>query len=116
MKARLVYSTRPGRICPACGRPVAECRCASAAGRAPATDGIVRIRREVKGRNGKTVTTVSGVPVDSAALTALAADLRRLCGAGGSVKDGVIVVQGDHVDFVMAELDRRGYKVKRAGG
>jgi translation initiation factor 1 len=112
----LVYSTEGGRMCPSCRRPVAQCACRQAAGMAPASDGIVRVLRETKGRGGKAVTVVRGVPVDAAALLKLGQDLKAACGSGGTVKDGTIEVQGDHVDKVMALLQQRDFKVKRAGG
>ncbi|HEY5658414.1 MAG TPA: stress response translation initiation inhibitor YciH, partial [Myxococcota bacterium] len=70
----------------------------------------------VKGRRGKTVTTISGVPLSGDALRELAAELKRRCGTGGATKDGVIEIQGDHRDALIAELEARGYTVKRAGG
>ena len=84
--------------------------------RRPRGDGVVRIRREVKGRRGKAVTTISGLPQADEGLRALASELKRLCGTGGSVKDGVIEIQGDHRELLVAELERRGHTVKRAGG
>ncbi len=84
--------------------------------RAPRGDGIVRVKREVAGRRGKPVTTVHGVPLPSDELKELAGELERRCGSGGSVKDGVIEIQGDHRDTVVAELEARGCRVKRAGG
>jgi len=83
--------------------------------RAPG-DGIVRVSRETKGRGGKAVTLVRGVPLDDAALTALGKRLRTACGAGGTVKDGVIEIQGDHAERVMALLATEGWAAKRAGG
>ncbi len=74
------------------------------------------MRREKKGRRGKTVTTISGVPLAADELRTLAAELKRHCGSGGSVVDGVIEIQGDHADTAVAELERRGMRVKRAGG
>jgi translation initiation factor 1 len=112
----LVYSTEGGRMCPSCRRPVAQCTCRQAAAAAPASDGIVRVLRETKGRGGKAVTVVRGVPVDAAALLKLGQELKAACGSGGTVKDGTIEVQGDHVEKVMALLQQRDYKVKRAGG
>ena len=111
----LVYSTESGRMCPACRRPVAPCICGQAAP-APAGDGIVRVLRETKGRGGKAVTVVRGVPVQAAALVKLGQELKAACGSGGTVKDGTIEVQGDHVEKVMAALQQRGFQVKRAGG
>ena len=79
-------------------------------------DGIVRVQREVKGHRGKTVTSISGIPADDNALRELAAELKRRCGTGGSVKNGVILIQGDHRAILEAELEKRGYIVKQAGG
>jgi translation initiation factor 1 len=103
---RLVYSSGRGRVQPAEPEPP----------RRPRGDGTVRVRRETQGRGGKTVTTISGVPVADDALAALASDLKRRCGTGGTAKDGVIEIQGDHRDVLIAELEKRGYTVKRAGG
>ena len=111
----LVYSTESGRMCPQCRRPVASCTCRQAAAPAPG-DGIVRVLRETKGRGGKAVTVVRGAPGDAAALVKLGQELKAACGSGGTVKDGIVEVQGDHVDKVMALLQQRGWKVKRAGG
>lgn len=114
-EASLVYSSEHGRMCPECAKPIAKCNCRSSRV-SPAGDGVVRIRRETKGRGGKTVTVISGVPLDSSAVKALAAELKKICGAGGALKDGVIEIQGDHCVMVMQELERRGFRVKRAGG
>ena len=111
----LVYSTEGGRMCPDCRCPMAACQCKTLA-RTAAGDGIVRVSRETKGRGGKAVTLVRGLPLDDAALAALGKQLRNACGAGGTLKDGVLEVQGDHVDRVMALLQQQGWKVKRAGG
>jgi translation initiation factor 1 len=110
----LVYSTESGRMCPGCRLPVATCVCKRAV--LPAGDGVVRVSREVKGRGGKTVTLVRGLPVDSAALDDWGKRLRTACGSGGTVKDGVIEVQGDHADRVATLLREGGFTVKRAGG
>jgi translation initiation factor 1 len=113
--SRLVYSSESGRICPECSRPVAGCVCRQMKG-APAGDGTVRIRRETKGRGGKTVTVISGIPLDEAGIKALAGELKRRCGSGGTVSAGVVEIQGDHRELLLAELTRRGYRVKLAGG
>ncbi len=110
----LVYSTEGGRMCPGCRRPLAECACAAnAAAQAPKGDGIVRVSRESKGRGGKVVTLVRGLDGD---VEAIGKQIRTLCGAGGTVKDGVIEVQGDHCERVVAWLEKAGKRVRRAGG
>ena len=114
----LVYSTDAGRICPNCTQPVASCVCrarADASALAPG-DGIVRVSREKQGRAGKQVTVVRGLPGDVAAIAAWGKRLRTACGAGGSVKNGMVEVQGDHIDRVLALLLAEGLRVKRAGG
>ncbi len=103
--SRLVYSTETGRIKE--DKPVAS---------VPQGDGIVRIRRETAGRNGKGVTTITGVPLEETKLKDLAKALKVACGVGGSVKDGVIEIQGDQRDKIKAELEKRGFSVKLAGG
>ena len=110
-----VYSTDSGRMSPACRKPLAQCVCSQKSA-ATSTDGIVRVSRETKGRNGKAVTLVKGLALDHAALTALAKSLKAACGSGGTLKDGVIEVQGDHIERVMALLKLHGFEVKRAGG
>jgi translation initiation factor 1 len=115
-QTRLVYTSEHGRICPGCGKPAAQCACSKEKKKQPAGDGIVRVRRESKGRGGKTVTVVTGVPLECEALKALAQELKRRCGTGGTVKEGAIEIQGDHADALLAELLRRGFTAKRAGG
>jgi translation initiation factor 1 len=112
----LVYSTEGGRMCPACRHPIASCVCASQSAAPPRGDGVVRVSRESKGRGGKVVTVVRGVTADAAALATLGKQLRAACGSGGTVKEGVIEVQGDHCDGVIAHLKQSGWVVKRAGG
>jgi translation initiation factor 1 len=111
----LVYSTEGGRMCPACRQPLAACVCGQAAS-APAGDGVVRVSREKQGRGGKTVTVVRGLPLDAVALAALGKRLRTACGSGGTAKDGVLEMQGDHADRVVGLLAAQGWKAKRAGG
>jgi translation initiation factor 1 len=76
----------------------------------------VRVSRQTKGRGGKTVTLVKGLALDATALASLGKQLRTACGSGGTVKDGVIEVQGDHCDLVMEVLEKQGHRPKRAGG
>ena len=120
--SRLVYTSESGRVCPDCEKPVSECRCRpsrtppTAASPSSPRDGVARVRRETKGRGGKTVTTVSDLALDETRLTALAAALKKRCGCGGSAKDGVILIQGDHAETILQELLKQGFKAKRAGG
>jgi translation initiation factor 1 len=102
---RLVYSTEIGRV-----------KEEKAAKPVPTGDGIIRIRREISGRNGKGVTTISGILLDETELKAIAKLFKQMCGVGGSVKEGVIEIQGDHREKIKAELEKRGYTVKLAGG
>ncbi|MGE5247399.1 MAG: translation initiation factor Sui1 [Verrucomicrobiota bacterium] len=111
----LVYSTDRGLVCPKCRRPAGRCAC-PAGSFVPPGDGIVRVRRETRGRGGKTVTTVDGVPVPETGLRDLCAELKRCCGTGGTVKDRIIQIQGDHREAILKELSRRGFTVKLAGG
>ena len=115
-KGGLVYSTELGRICPECRHALAECACKASAKAAPTGDGVVRVSRQTKGRGGKTVTLVKGLALDALALALLGKELRTACGSGGTVKDGVIEVQGDHCDLVMEALRSRGHSPKRVGG
>jgi len=111
----LVYSTEAGRMCPNCRQPISACTCRKAAP-APLGDGIARVSRESKGRGGKTVTLVRGLPLDADTLADLGKRLRAVCGAGGTAKDGVLEVQGDHAERVVAWLQAQGHPAKRAGG
>ena len=112
---RLVYSNDGGRICPECRNPSAKCTCRNSK-KIPAGDGVARVRREVKARGGKTVTTITGIPVPGDELGEICRKLRKMCAGGGTVKDGVIEIQGDHIETVMKELSRRGFTAKRSGG
>lgn len=115
---RVVYSTDSGRTtsCPTCGQLYKNCRCDQSVVSSKKSDGIVRVRRDRKGRGGKTVTVIDGIIGSEAELTTLAQQLKKLCGSGGTVKDGNIEIQGDHCDKVIAKLTALGHKVKRAGG
>jgi len=110
----LVYSTDGGRMCPGCRQPSAACSCKAK----PVIkgDGVVRVSRQSKGRGGKNVTLVKGLALDPVALALLGKQLRTACGSGGTVKDGVIEVQGDHCDLVVDMLKKLGHDAKRAGG
>lgn len=102
---RLVYSSDGGRIDePRRSAP------------APAGDGVVRVSRQTKGRKGKGVTVITGVPLQGAELKELAQELKRRCGGGGTVRDGVVEIQGDHRDALVTVLAAKGWKVKKAGG
>jgi translation initiation factor 1 len=115
MSGRLVYDSdapQPGR-CPRCGKRLDRCSC----GPAPASvrkDNIVRLHRDKKGRGGKTVTIITGLPV--AQLDTLARELKRLCGTGGTVRGDTVEIQGDHRDRLLPALQARGFTVKIAGG
>jgi len=110
----LVYSTESGRMCPDCRRPLADCACKGAS--AILGDGVVRVARQTKGRGGKCVTVVKGLALNAAELAVLGKTLRGACGSGGTVKDGMIEIQGDHCDLVLATLKAQGHDPKRSGG
>jgi len=116
---RRVYSSEEGRFCPDCGKRSDGCSCRkdkkTVDRKAPA-DGVVRLRREVSGRAGKTVIVITGLPLEEKALKELGKKLKKLCGAGGSVKGGLVEIQGEHRERLMAELEKLGYKAKAAGG
>jgi translation initiation factor 1 len=113
--SRPVYSTDAGRLCPQCHRSVAACVCG--AERPPDSgDGVVRIRRETKGRGGKSVSVISGLPLAPTQLKSLARELKQRCGVGGSTRQDSIEIQGDHREILKQELEQRGYRVKLAGG
>ncbi|MCD6206191.1 MAG: translation initiation factor Sui1 [Candidatus Marinimicrobia bacterium] len=113
----IVYSTESGRMCPDCGRPKDRCVCPQKRKRSPGTgDGVVRVSRETKGRKGKSVSLIKGLPLNEIELKFLTKELKVKCGSGGTVKDGIIEIQGDHRDKLVEELASRGYNARRAGG
>lgn len=112
--SNLVYSTDQGRMCPGCSQPQQQCCCKTSISQPPG-DGIVRIRRQTKGRKGKGVTLIDGLPMAGDELKNLAKQLKKTCGSGGTVKDGVIEIQGDYRDQVLTFLSKQGYKAKLAG-
>jgi translation initiation factor 1 len=105
--------TFANRICPGCRRPIAQCVCPAAAAARPAA---VRVGRQTQGRGGKGVSVITGLALPAAQLEALCTELKRRCGAGGRVSDGVIEIHGEHRDTLLAELGRRGIAAKRSGG
>ena len=111
----IVYSTGIGQRCPQCLRAVAECVCKGKSKPAHG-NGVVRVSRETKGRAGKGVSLITGLPLNETQIEALATKLKKRCGTGGTVKDGVIEIQGDHRDVLVAELIKLGFQAKKAGG
>jgi translation initiation factor 1 len=109
-----VYSTEHGRMCPDCGNPITDCICRQKEA-IHRGDGIVRVGQKTKGRKGKHVTVITGVPLDRTGLSKLAKQLKRKCGTGGTIKDGIIEIQGDHRDTLVEELKKQGYTVKQSG-
>ncbi|MBF0422434.1 MAG: translation initiation factor Sui1 [Magnetococcales bacterium] len=114
-KDRIVYSTGQGRICPECGNPSDRCTCKQTRAQ-PASDGIVRVSRETKGRKGKGVTLIQGLEMDAVSLAQMGKKLKAMCGSGGTVKEGIMEIQGDHRDRVVEYLKELGLTVKKAGG
>jgi translation initiation factor 1 len=112
----IVYSTDVGERCPNCQRPVRECVCRRGTPGKATSGGTVRVSRETQGRKGKGVTVIAGLGLPPTELDTLAAELKKLCGSGGSSGDGRIEIQGDHRDRLVEELIRRGWPAKRAGG
>jgi translation initiation factor 1 len=110
----LVYSSESGMVKQ--GAPPSHTKAKQLPMPATPNDGTVRLRRETKGRGGGTVIVISGVPLAEAALKELAGALKKRCGCGGTVKNGIIEIQGDHRDILLLELQTRGYRVKLAGG
>lgn len=115
-QSRLVYSTDKGKLCSACKQAVDVCQCAALAAERPLGDGKVRIRRDSKGRKGKGVTLIEGLPLNISELEALARVLKTRCGSGGAVKDGVIEIQGDHRPVILEFLKAKNYDARLAGG
>lgn len=105
----IVFSSEYGKMCPVCKRPIKECKCLN-------SNGIVRVSRETKGRKGKGVTIITGVPLHDEDILKLGKELKQKCGAGGTVKNGIIEIQGDHRDKIVQELQNMGWTIKRSGG
>ncbi len=113
MNSRLVYSTDGGKNCPTCRKVLTKCVCPQ---KLPQSDGIVRLLRQVKGRNGKPVVVISGLPLPGAGLKVVAKQLKSKCGVGGSVVNSEIIIQGDKREILKQELESMGYTVKLSGG
>ena len=111
-----VYSTNIGRICPSCKQAISNCICKNKKKNIFTGDGVVRVKREAKGRKGKVVTIISGLSQNEDDFTAFAKQLKQKCAAGGSAKDGLIIIQGDHCNLVISEIKKAGFIVKRSGG
>jgi len=112
--SRPVYSTDQGSLCPDCGAAKHPGKCRNNS--TPPASGTIRIQRQTKGRKGKGVTCISGVPLADKELKALAKELKQRCGSGGTVKEGIIEIQGDYRERILEELTKRGYQAVLAGG
>ncbi len=113
---KLVYSTDKGAHCPECEKALAACICRELKGKNIIGNGSVRVRRETGGRAGKTVTAIHGVALPQARLKDLLRELQKRCGTGGTIKDGIIEIQGDHLQLIIDELKKRGFEAKKSGG
>ena len=113
---RVVFSTEVGKVCPECQQAVKQCRCQQLKDSTPLGDGIVRIQRETKGRKGKGVTLISGLPLNASELKTLAKELKQRCSTGGAIKAGIIEIQGDHRELLKKLLEDKNYAVKLSGG
>ena len=113
-KDRIVYSTEQGRICRGCGNPFNQCTCRKQT--SPSGDGNVQVSRETKGRKGKGVTLIKGLAMNTATLALMSKKLKTMCGCGGTVKKGIIEIQGDHIERILDYLKKQGIKAKQAGG
>lgn len=111
--ARVVYSTGAGRVCSGCGWPARDCKCSTSAATQSVPARIVaKLRVEKKGRGGKSVTVVDGLPRNAAFLKDLCAELKRACGCGGTALESAIELQGDLRERVRDHLVNKGFVVK----
>jgi translation initiation factor 1 len=111
-RGRTVYSTAVGRVCPHCGWPAADCHCAASLDQPVPERIVVRLAIERARRGGKTVTVLDGLPRNQPFLAALASELKRACGSGGTVSEGRVEIQGDQRDKLRDLLAARGWTVK----
>ncbi|MFL2840418.1 MAG: stress response translation initiation inhibitor YciH [Pseudohongiellaceae bacterium] len=110
-----VYSTETGSLCQTCGKKLKSCKCNEITQLHASTDGKVRVSRESKGRKGSNVSLISGLPVAEKELKILAKELKKICGSGGTVKHGIIEIQGDHREKLIDKLNKLGYPTIKAG-
>lgn len=103
-------------MCPDCGQPAGGCRCSTRKARPENSSSRVTVGRSSKGRKGKPVTTITGLSLPPDEMRSLATELKRQCGSGGTLKDGVIEIQGEHRDTLVAALEERGYRAVKSGG
>jgi translation initiation factor 1 len=117
MAAQLIYSTSTSNNnCPKCNKELRKCKCSQSTVSTPSKEGVIRVGRETKGKKGKGISTITGLPLDEYDLKELAKKLKAKCGCGGTVKNGIIEIQGDHRDLLVKELSEKGYKAKKSGG
>jgi translation initiation factor 1 len=110
-----VYSTEYGEMCPECSKSIPLCECTKKKNIAQG-DGVIRVSRDTKGRNGKCVSLITGLVLGDEALKAISKKMKQKCGSGGTVKEGVIEIQGDHRELIVSELKKMGYTAKKTGG
>jgi translation initiation factor 1 len=112
-----VYSTESGRMCPECGHPKDKCVCKNRNHVSSGfTSEFIRVRREKQGRAGKEVTVIRNIPGSPETIRNYVSEIKKNCAAGGAIKDGMIIIQGDHVDFVLHYFKEIGFKIKKDGG
>jgi len=113
---KLVYSTEFGRMCPFCEKQSDKCKCKKGKNNTPKGDGKIVVERSTKGRKGKGVSIIKGLTLETSDLKELAKKLKQKCGTGGTLKNGVVEIQGDHRNLLIEELNKLGYKAKKSGG
>ena len=107
----IVFSTDFGQMCPNCSKPIGQCSCKEDT-ELDTGDGIVRVRKSTKNRKGKAVTVIEGVPLTGGELKKLAKQLKNRCSSGGTIKERIIEIQGDHREILIMTLEKKGWKVK----
>ena len=116
MNIPTLFFKESGKVCSKCYRPLSRCNCDHSKTIPSGGDGIVRVSRETKGRKGKGMTLISGLMLNNEDLEKLSRELKQKLGTGGTIKDRVIEIQGDHRDQLCEELKNRGFSVKKCGG